>query len=1098
MRIIRFCAVGMLIALGVVFAQSSGVQGQITDSSSAAVPNAAVKITNLDTGVALNFTTNDQGLYVAPSLQPGRWKLEATAMGFASQTVAEFRLEVNQTARFNLILKPGAVVETIQVSANSVLLNADTTEVGQVIDGRRITEMPLNGRNYLQLAQFTTGVLPGGNAGAGSRARDEGAFAAVGMQIAQNNVLLDGNDNSSRTSGGPLGFEAQAVKPPVDAVAEFKVVTNNMSAEYGYRAGAKVLVSTRSGTNQFHGSAYEFLRNSKLDAANFFANRSGAKKPVYKQNQFGATFGGPAIKNRTFFFASFQGTRIRLGQSYINSLPSADILERGDFSKQPAVRRNVFDPLTLTGTGADATRAPFANNIIPQNRWDPVVRNVIKFYPAPNIAGRENNTDNHFYSPADKDTNDQYDFRGDHNFSEKHRFFARYSLRDQFRDQAGLLPYPAMGGQGQTVDLKGHNVVGNLSSTLRPTLFNELRFGFSQFNTAFDIPFSENLNKTLGIKNAPGDSFGDGLDHGWTRFSPGGFTEIGARSFWPNINNLTNYLISDNILWQRGKHTIKAGGEYRHLNIYRDAARSRRGTFAFSGQFTSEKPNVGSSRGNTGNGMADMLLGWVSGGLYGNNQGESVDAPYTGFFVQDDWKISRTLTLNVGLRWETFLKGTFKNPEKQTVSRYLLAGINVPTIADERIVFPKDGSDCGCKNDMNNWAPRMGFAWQASGKTVVRAGGGIFYGEPNNLSTEGANFRSGPPKQVEIAFTPNFERATTFVQTGFPDFVIGSTIPRGAEIFVFPDFRENLMAYQWFFDVQRTLPMDTLVTVGYAGTKGQFLSAVRNINQPLTPSANVAANQRLRRPEFNGVSMHESMLNSNYHALTAKAEKRFSKGFTFLSSFTWSKNLDYGNEDLLDGNPGAVTPHDLRRERGLSTLNRKFGFVFSGVYELPFGKGKSMMTSGPGNWLLGGWQLGGLVSLLTGMPLSNTINVNNQNLGGAVRGNWLRNPNLPSDQQTIDRWFDTGFAVATAPGEVGNIGRNVIIGPGRKNLDISVSRTFPMPWEKHSLQFRFESFNLTNTANFAAPNAAVGSPNAGRIAAADDPRRIQFALKYLF
>lgn len=1088
----------LFLAVLTAFAQNSGVQGQITDSSGAAVPGGAVTITNLETGVTSRAATNEQGLYVVPSLTPGRYKLEITASGFAPQSVNEFRLEVGQTARFNLEMKPGAVVEAIQVSAAAVLLNADSTEVGQVIDSKRITEMPLNGRNYLQLAQFTTGVLPGGNGSAGSRARDEGAFSAVGMQIAQNNVLLDGNDNSSRTSGGPLGFEAQAVKPPVDAVAEFKVVTNNMSAEYGYRAGAKVLVNTRSGTNQFHGSLYHFLRNDALDATNFFANRSGARKPDYKQNQFGGTVGGPVLRNRTFFFFSYQATRIRLGQSYISTVPSRDIVERGDFSQQPAIRRNVFDPLTLTGTGADAVRQPFPGNIIPRDRWDPVVRRVIDFYPAPNIPGREHLTDNYFFSPTDSNDANQYDMRGDHNFSDRHRFFARYSLRDQFRNENGTLPYPATGGLGQTVDLNGHNVVGNLSSTLSTTVFNELRFGFSKFDTRFDIPFTENLNAQLGIRNAPGDSFGDGLDHGWTRFTPTGYSEIGARSFWPNVNNLANYMITDSALWQRGKHTLKFGGEYRHLNIYRDASRFRRGQFAFSGQYTSERPNVGASRGNTGNGFADMLLGWASGGSYGNNQGENVNAPYYGFFVQDDWKLARNFTLNLGLRYEFFGLGTFPNAAQQTVSRYLLAGINVATPAEERIVFPESDSDCGCKQDRNNWAPRVGLAWSLTDKTVIRSGAGIFYGEPNSLSTEGANFRSGLPRHAEIALQPNFERTTFFVQNGFPDFAPGTTLLRGSSVNVFPDLRQNLEAYQWFLDVQRTLPFDALVTVGYMGTKGTHLATQRNINQPMTPSATVAANQRLIRPEFNAVTYHENSLNSSYNALTAKVEKRFSKGLTFLSSFTWSKNIDQGGEDLLDGSQGAQTPYNLSIERGLSTLHRNFAYVFSGVYEVPLGRGRQHLTSGPASWLLGGWQVGGLLSLLSGMPVAHTINVNNQNLGGSVRGDWVRNPNLPSDERTIDRWFDTGFVVPSAPGVLGNAGRNLIIAPGRRNLDVMVGRNFALPMEGHSLQFRFESFNFTNTPNFGPPNAAVGTPNAGRIITAEDPRRIQFALKYLF
>ena len=1079
MRVLAF----LFVALSAALAQNSGIQGSVTDSSAAVLVNATITIKNLDTGVATKVTSNEQGLYLAPLLNAGRYQVECIASGFAPQTVKEFRLEVGQTARINFEMKPGAVAESIDVSASAALLNAQTTEVGQVIDSKRILEMPLNGRNYLQLAQFTAGVLPGG-IGVGSRARDEGQFAAVGMQTNQNNVLLDGNDNSSRTSGGPLGFEAQAVKPPVDAVDEFKVVTNNMSAEYGFRAGAKVIVNTKQGGNELHGSAYEFLRNQSLDATNFFANRAGASKPAYQQNQFGATLGGRIIKNRTFFFGSYQGTRIRFGQSFVSSVPSRDIIERYDFSQQPAVRRNVFDPLTLTGTGATASRLPFPDNRIPAARLDPVVARLLPLYPGSNIAGRDNLPDNYFFSPKDSDDADQYDGRVDHNFSEKHRGFVRYSHRDQFRNQNGTLPFPAMGGQGQTVDLRGKNLAASLASTLTPTMFNDLRFGYSKFDTTFDIPFTENLNPRFGIRNAPGDTIETGSKGGFSRFSPAGFAEMGPRSFWPNFNNLDSRMITNTTLWQRGRHTIKWGGEYRRTNVYRDAARFRRGQFSFSGAFTSQQPNNGTSRGNSGNGMADMILGWVSGGTYGNNQGENIVAPYYGFFVQDDWKVTDRLTINAGVRWEVFQRGTFPDATRQSVGRYLLGS--------ETIVFPTSDSDCGCQNDRNNWAPRVGLAYQLNSKTVIRSGGGIFYGEPGSLSTEGANFRSGPPRSQDIAIQQNFETTTVFVRNGFPAFS-NTQLLRGADVFVFPDYRGNLYATQWFFDVQRTLPGDFLVTVGYQGTKSTNLHTVRNINQPMTPSATVPANQRLIRPQFNGVNYHENALNAIYHAMTLKAEKRFAKGFTFLGSFTWSKNIDYGNEDLLDGGQGAVTPYDLRRERALSTLNRQFGSAFSAVYEIPTGP-----LSGPAKWILGGWQLGGIVSLVSGLPVPHSINVNNQNLGGAVRGDWVRNPNLPADQRTIDRWFDTGFVVPAAPGAVANAGRNLIIAPGRQNVDAMISRTFPMPWESHRLQFRFESFNFFNKANFGPPAAGVGTPTAGRITTAEDPRRIQFGLKYNF
>lgn len=1096
-------AVLLVLFTVAVLAQNASLQGVVSDSSKATIPGATVTVTNIETGVAAVSTTGQDGRYLFASLNPGLYRIECSSAGFSNQQVASVRFEVNQAARLDFELRPGAVSESIEVSAAAVLLNSENTEVGQVIDSKRILEMPLNGRNYLQLAQFTAGALPGGGSGTGARGREEGQFAAVGMQMAQNNVLLDGNDNSSRTSGGPLGFQAQQVKPPVDAVAEFKVVTNNMSAEYGYRAGAKVIVTSKSGTNELHGSAYEFLRNEKLDGTNFFANRAGNVKPTYRQNQFGVSLGGPVFipkfydgKNRTFFFGSYQGTRIREGQSYTQSVPSRDIIERLDFNNQPGVRNKIYDPLTTTGSGAAAKRTQFANNIIPLNRIDPVAMAVAKLYPASNIQGRDDLPSNYFYSPNDADDADQYDFRGDHNINDSHRFFVRYSLRDQFVNEPGTLPFPALGGQGQTTILKGHNIASALTSSLTPTILNEFRLGWSKFDTAFDIPETENRNAQLGIKNAPIETYSPEGMRGMTRFSPAGFAEVGTRSFWPNVNNLNNWLFSDVATVLKGRHTLKFGGESRRQRVFRDATRYGRGVYSFDTRFTAQNPNNGASRGNTGNGMATMLLGWASGGNYGNNQFEEVDVPYWGFFVQDDIKLTNRLTLNVGLRYELFSLARFPDVEKQQIGRWLAAPYNVATFADEKLVYPSSSTDIGGKNDRNNFAPRIGIAWSVNDKTVIRTGAGIFYGEPNSLSSEGANFRSSAPKQTEVTLQTDNVKTEYFVNQGFPAFD-NSVLRPGVSMFSFPERRRNLQAHQWFFDLQRTLPGDTLLTVGYAGTSAQNIFNSTNINQPFTPSATVNANQRRIRPQFSNITYHDTMLHSNYNALTAKVEKRFSKGLTYLGSFTYSKNIDQTNEDLFDGGQGSVNPYDMTPERARSNMDRTFGFISSVVYELPFGKGRGYLQSGPASWVLGGWQIGAIVSAYSGFPIPHTINVNNQNLG-VVRGDYVRSPNLPSSERTIDRWFDTGFVVPSQPGVFSNAGRNLIVGPGAKNLDVMVARDFQMPWEGHEVQFRFESFNFTNTANFGRPATGVGTPTAGTITDASDPRRIQFGLKYVF
>ncbi|MEP7361738.1 MAG: TonB-dependent receptor [Acidobacteriota bacterium] len=1101
-------------------AQSSGtIQGVVTDKSGAVIPGAQITARNTETGVSGSSTANGVGFYTIPALNPGIYTVTCTSQGFAPKAFPGLRLEVQQTARIDCQLNLGAVAETIEVSAAAQMLQSEKTEVGQVIDSKRIVEMPLNGRNYLQLARFTVGVLPSRQFGKGTRQDGEnggeGGFLAVGMHAAQNNILLDGSDNTSRNSGGALGFQQQATKPSVDSVGEFKVVTNNTSAEYGYRMGAKVIVSTKSGTNGFHGSLFHFLRNDKLDASNFFANRSGADKPTYRLNQFGGTIGGPILKNKMFFFGSIQATRIRLGKSFTSTVPSAAIIDRGDFSAQPTQTRGVYDPLTLTGTGTAAQRQPFANFTIPQTRWDPVSAKVLAVYPRPNIPGRENQPNNFFFSPSDSDDFDQYDFRWDYNINDYHRTFVRYSHRNQFTYQNGPLPLPANGGTGQTVDLPGHNLAWSLNSSFGATKFNEVRFGYTYFPTVFDIPITTNLQSQFGIKGAPGDSLKDGRDNGYSLFVPGdGFSQLGPRGFWPNFNDLTNYQIGDNFTWVAGRHTLKIGGEWRQSVVPRDPSRYRRGQFNFNGDYTTQFPNVASSRANTGNGLADMLLGWAQNETWGFPNGEKTRVPYIGAFLQDDFKITPRLTLNLGVRYELFFPPYFPDPANQTVSRFLteLNGRR----ADPReflspaqggfgeaeylplFTQPASGGDCGCSVDKNNIAPRVGLAYRMTDKTVIRAGMGIYYGEHDNVQSEAARFFTGAPLANEFSAPQPREQTALFVQQGFAPVTPGGFPRSGLSVNTTRDSLPQPYAYQWFFDLQRELPGDVLLTAGYQGTGARQLFYGVNINQPLTPDPVIPNNQRFRRPFFNGVTESNAGDNTSYNALTIKAEKRYSRGFTFLSSFTWSHNLDYGDENLQQGNGSTLFTYNRRFDRGNASLDRRLAYVASVLYEVPFGHGKAFLNSGVGSWILGGWQVGGIVSLLGGTPDAHTINQNTTNVGGANRGDLVRNPNLPSGERTIDRWFDTTAVVAGQRGVFDNAGRNLIVGPPTYNFDFSLDRNFRMPWEGHVVQFRFESFNFTNTPAFGRPNTGFGGAAVGTINSADEPRRIQFGLKYIF
>jgi len=648
-----FNVLAAALAAGALFAQSGTIQGVVKDSSDAVVAGAGVSVVNIDTGLRRDLTTNEQGFYTAPTLPVGRYKISASRAGFATAEVPEVKLDVTQTVRLDFSLKAGTVTESIQVTATAALIDSETTTVGQVIDNKRIVELPLNGRNYLDLAKLTAGTNPG----RGGRTRGEGGFSASGQHIYQVNVTIDGVDNSSVASGGPLGFEAQAVKPSVDAVSEYRVVTNNLSAEYGTRMGGQVFVNIKSGTNEIHGTAFEFLRNSKLDGTNFFANRAGRTKPTYKQSQFGGTFGGPVKKDKTFYFASFEGTRTRLGRSFTSTVPVNE-LRNGDFNRI----RPVFDSATTVGTPASFTRQPFPGNIVPRNRWDPLFPKLLDLYPRPNLGTGIVN--NYFFAPTESNDVNTYDFKGDHNFNASQRFTARYSMRQRDRFEPGPLPLPADGGLATTTVIDSHSVAASHISTIGASATNEIKFGFTRMITKFDVPYDRPLFDEFGIKGIPKVNNPGSNDHGLSRFSPAGYAELGTRSFWPNFNNMDLFQFADTYYRNLGKHNLKVGGEFRRQNISRLAARFARGQFAFNREFSANPAN----RAATGDGLAEFMLGLAGGGTIGNENGEDLWANTYSMFAQNDWKLSPRLTVNLGVRYDVFAFPTFV---QANVSRFV-------------------------------------------------------------------------------------------------------------------------------------------------------------------------------------------------------------------------------------------------------------------------------------------------------------------------------------------------------------------------------------------------------------------------------------------
>lgn len=1070
-----------------LLAQTASIDGVVSDQTNAIMPGVRIVVTNLDTGLRREMQTNDVGYYTVTLLPVGRYQVEASKAGFGNAQRTGIQLDVQQVARIDFTMQTGPVVEAVSVSATAATIDSETTTVGQIIDNKRIVELPLNGRNYLNLAQLTSGTAPG----VGDRTQSEGGFAASGQHMYQLNISVDGLDNASIASGGPLGFEAQAVKPSIDSVQEFRVVTNNISAEYGGKMGGAVIVTLKSGTNQLHGSAYEFLRNSDLDGTNFFANLNGSPKPPFHQNQFGGTLGGPIRKDKTFLFGSFDGIRIRLGDSDISTVPT--LAERsGDFSHI----RPIFDPATTMGSGGAMTRQPFPGGIIPASRWDPLFPKIATLYPLPTNSGVANN---YFFAPTESLNNDSYDFKGDHYISDSSRVSIRFSRRYKDQFQPGPLPLPSDGGLGTVTDLTSNSLVATYTKTFNTTVNNEFRFGYSAMKSKFDIPFSQPLFSQYGITGIPTTGRPTSNDHGLTRFSAQGYVDIGPRSFWPNFNDLNLYQFNDTVSKFAGGHAIKIGAELKNINVFRNAARFARGQFAFNREFTADPQN----RGATGDGFAEFMLGLAAGGTLGNENGENQYMKTLAAFVQDDWKVTRNLTLNLGLRYDIFFAPTFPDGG---VSNFNLDYTNLGPGAQLQQVRPKSGSDCGCRNDLKSFGPRVGLAYRLNNKTVIRSGFGIIYGFPDDVTDDSARFKNQAPDFTEYTFaTVDRINPRLILKNGFPPVQLPGTSvpgPQSVQINSQQAYMANQYSEQWFFDIQRELPFDVLATIGYNGNGSHQLDASRNYNLPFGPSPLPIAS-RLYWPYYTNVIRYFPIGNLSYNALTVKLEKRFSKGLTFLSAFTWSHSIDDVPPDpdlnQYQGGPQApVDPYNIRLNRSNSQTDIPRTFVLSSTYELPLGKGKRWLNNS--RWVdlfLGGWQAGGILTLRDGFPFTPTTTGNITNAGGTDRPNVLHSATLPPSQQSIYRWFDVSAFAVQPQYTFGNAGRNILFGPGLRNLDFSLAKAFAIT-ETKRLQLRFESFNFTNTPAFGQPASVINAVGAGTITTAGAPRDIQLALKFLF
>ncbi len=1128
-------AIALLFAAGALEAQTTAAQitGRITDPSGAVVAGATVIAANAETGGTRETVSNDAGNFAVPLLEPGTYNLSVRKEGFRLLQREGVTLHVNQLARIDLTLAVGEMAEKVSVTADAPLLDADQSSLGAVVDNRKVTDLPLNGRNPFDLAFLTPGAvaynrlpLPGNNIPLSN-------LSINGGPTMGNEILLDGIPDTSPQ------FNQFAIIPSIDAVQEFKVQTNNMSAEFGRTSGGVINVSMRGGTNQFHGSLYEFLRNSAFDANNFFNNSTGQNKPPFRFNQFGGTVGGPVRRDKTFFFFNYEGLRRRTGRTFFFSVPTNE-QRTGDFSATRAATGQliqIFDPSTtrLLASGA-YSRDPFPGNVIPGNRINAVSRKILDYWVKPDLPGNAVTGINNFIQNQSETYGvDQVNTRIDHSFSERNRLFGRISWNSSLVTPPniyGNVGNPSSGPQLFTQ----RNFALNDTHGFTPSTFATFRLGFTRlrdhgepFGLGFD-PSQLGLPASL-VANMEARAFPSITVAGYTASNVG----FGTGSVGPVagalLNNISNaYTVQSDVTHTRGRHVLKAGFELRLFRL--DGFRPAIADFSFNAGFT-QGPDPTRGSPTAGQSVASFMLGLAASGSLQKKPTQDTQTLYGAIFVQDDIKVTSRLTINLGVRFE---RENLRNDRYDRLT-YLdftsPVSIQAPGVGPLRGGLQFTGANGNPREQARVarfLAPRFGFAWQAIRNTVLRGGYGIFVA-PRTGWDFGSFGQTGYLATTSLISSQDGVTPLNDISNPYPN---GFVQPTGNSLGLLTNIgggissvdRDQNPTYmqQWNLDLQRSLPGDIVIDAAYAGSKGtgllqtlqfdqlpdRYLSLgtelTRRVNNPffgIIPvtqplgAAQVQAGQLLRPyPQFNGFATIGSTSGSSiYHALQARVEKRFSRGLSFLAAYTGSKLIDDGSNGVLAffGQSPAFQNHNNRKlERSISAQEISQRFSIAANYELPVWRGKAA----------GGWQLNVITTAQRGIPLAVTSSVNNTNsFGGGSRPNSTgRSAKLSGPvNDRLNRYFDTGAFTLPDPYTFGNVSRILpdVRGPGLVNFDLSLIKNTRIR-ERFNIQFRAEAFNAFNQVHFGMPGTSIGSPAAGIINSAGDARIVQIALKTSF
>ena len=1063
------------------------ILGTVTDATGAVVRGAKVTATQTATGLTRTEMTNDAGEYAIPQLPVGNYTVAVEEAGFKKTDKTGIELRVDDRLRIDIALAVGQVTDTVAVEATAPVINTDSSTLGNVVDNKKVTELPLNGRNFLQLNLLVPGVNQGVK---GSQNQTQGGSISVnGAREQANNFLLDGMDNND------LAINQYAVAISTEAIQEFKVQTSTYSAEFGRSPGAQINVATKAGTNEIHGVLYEYLRNNDLDAKNFF-DRPGPI-PGYKRNQFGTSVGGPIKKNKTFYFGNYEGARVRQGITKVATEPTV-AMKNGNFSALPTI---IYDPTSLHSVNGVLTRNPFPGNIIPAALISPTGRNVLSLFPDPNTPGTSAANGLYTSSPTKTDDFDQFTVRVDHRFSDSHNLFGRYSFSKENRFDtfdsfcAGSNNVPGFGcntlNGGQQVVLDYIWLISANKVNEARTSFTRVRGGIFQQNERNDVATKLGI---LGTGRNP-------EDFGVPVITATGYDRIGEATNLPQDRHDNTFEWADSLSWTTGRHSMKFGTEIRHFqeNFLFDS--SARGTLNFTPFYTAQvattAAGVVNAVGGTGNAIADLLLGDVNTASVSRSFAGISASTVAGlrqtsssFFAQDDFRVLPNLTLNVGLRWEYNAPTTDKYNHLATFDPTFPNSTPLP---DLRISTTQTPNIYNASK--KEFSPRIGFAYTPFGpKTVIRGGYGLFWDVKllnvilNSALT--APFLTGYTFSQSTNGTPNISLSNPYGGTSG-----GPAIPSAS--WVENPFRDGYVQ-QWNFNVQHELASSMGMTVGYVGSKGTHLDRAYDVNEP-APTASFT--QALRRyPSYSSISVRSPSASSVYHALQASLEKRFSHGLSFLAGYTWSKSID----DASLWNGSVVDPTNFHLERGLSTFDARNRFVTSYTYDLPYGEGRQFGSSAPKvvNLLLGGWQTNGIVTVQSGNPLDPSTGLQLSGTQTGTRPDVSCNPN--DFHHDPAQWFNTACFSDNFIGRYGTAGRNIIIGAPTRSFDVALLKRFPLGKDTRYLQFRSEFFNVFNHPNFDNPNVTETSSTFGKITSAGvqdtraSSRQIQFALRLVF